>query len=128
MEKRNLLTRMVCLIAVYLFTYIIPIVAIHFTWHMSRLVGNFCFSFPQLMFPFNIMFWKNSPIISNNCIVVLISGFYLVMLGLLFSYVTRSAKKFRWIVLLAFCFSILSVIALNFILMVFGITVETRMP
>ena len=74
------------------------------------------------------MFWKNSPIISNNCIVVLISGFYLVMLGLLFSYVTRSAKKFRWIVLLAFCFSILSVIALNFILMVFGITVETRMP
>jgi uncharacterized membrane protein len=81
-----------------------------------------------LMFPFNIMFWKNSPIISNNGIVILISGFYLVMLGLLFSHVTRSAKRIRWIVLLAFCFSILSVIALNCILMVFGVTVETRMP
>ena len=114
--------------AVYLFTYIIPIVAIHFAGRMPRLVGNFCFSFPQLTFPFNIMFWKNSLIISNNGIVILVSGFYLVILGLLFSYVTRSADKIRWIVLFAFCFTILSVIALNCIVTVCGITVETRMP
>jgi len=80
------------------------------------------------MFPFNIIFWKSSLIISNNGIFILVSGVYLVLLGLLFSFVTRSVKKTSWVILFSFCFTIFSVIALSFILSIFGITVETRMP
>ena len=128
MRKLNLMMRMIIFLSSYLLVYFIPIVAIHFARHMPRLAGNFCLSFPQLMFPFNIMFWKNAPIISNNGVVFFVSGFYIIILSLLFTYATRSVKRKRWIVLFAFCFTILSVVALNCILQVCGITIETRMP
>lgn len=128
MEKKISSKRTACFLSMYLLIYFAPIIAIHFARHMPRLIGNFCFSFPQLMFPFNIMFWKGDPVISNSSVFFLVAALYLVMLGLLFSFVTRSVKKFQWVILFAFCFSMLSVVALNLVLMACGIAVETKMP
>ena len=128
MGKRNFTLRMACFLSIYLLTYFVPNIAINFAKHMPRIVGNFCFSFPQLMLPFNIMFWKNDLVISNSSTFFVVSGVYLAMLSVLFSYVTRPVKNPRMVVLFAFCFSIFSVISLNCILPVCGITVETRMP
>jgi hypothetical protein len=128
MEKIKFTLRAGCFLSVYLLIYFVPIVAIHFSKHMPRLVGNFCFSFPQLMFPFDIMFWKYTRIISNDSVYFLISGLYLLTLSLTFAFLTRFVGKSRWIIPFAFCFSILSVVALNFVLLACGITVETKMP
>lgn len=129
MNRKNAILSAACFVVVYLLLYFAPIVAIYSTKHIPYPVDNFCFAFPQLMFPFNIIFWNYHSL--NSYIAFLISALYLIFLGWLFSLSTRSIQKFRWIVLLAFCFSIASVIALNLILSalsIFGISVEPRMP
>jgi len=71
---------------------------------------------------------NNQPLISLNYIHL---NLYLISLGVWFSFLTRSLQKFRWVVPLAFCFSIRSVIALNLVLLtlgIFGISVEPTMP
>lgn len=128
MKKTNFVARTIFFLFLYLFIYFSLIFSVRFAAHMPRLIGNFSLSFPQLMFPFNILFWGNTPIITNNSIVFLVSGFYLVILSSLFAYVVRPVKKKQWIILFAICFIILSVIVLNCFFRVCGITVETRMP
>jgi hypothetical protein len=131
MNKKNAILRAVCFTFAYLVLYFAPIAAIYsnFAKHLPRLMGNWCFSFPQLMFPFNIIFWKYHSL--NDHAALLVSAVYLILLAWLFSFLTRFVQKIRWIILFAFCFSILSVIALNLVLSVldiFGITVEPSMP
>jgi len=127
--NRNAIFRGGCFVFVYLFLYFAPIAAIYSTRHMPPLIGNFCFSFPQLMFPFNIIYWKYHSLDGHTAF--LISTFYLFVIAWLFSFLTRSVKNIRRVVLLAFCFSILSVLALNLALLalsIFDITVEPSMP
>jgi hypothetical protein len=131
MNKQNAILRAVCFVFAYLVLYFAPIAAIYsgFARHLPRLMGNWCFSFPQLMFPFNIFFWKYHSL--NNYAALLVSAVYLILLAWLFSFLTRSVKKIRWIILFAFCFSVISVIALNLVLLalgIFDITVEPSMP
>jgi hypothetical protein len=128
MKNRTLAMRMVLFLSLYLLVYYIPTVAIHSVRHMPRLIGNYCLLFPQLMFPFDIMFWKKAPIITNDTIYFFVSACYLVILSMAFAYSTRSVKQKGWIILLGFGFTILSVGVLNCVLFVCGITVETLMP
>jgi hypothetical protein len=126
---KKTISHAICFVLVYLLLYFAPIAAIYSTKHMPRLLGNFCFSFPQLMFPFDIIFWKYHSL--DGRVAFLISVLYLILLAWFFSFLTRSVKKFRWIPLFAFCFSFVSVIALNLVLFtlgVFGISVNTVMP
>ena len=53
---------------------------------------------------------------------------YLMLLGSLFSFAIRSIEKFRWVVPLAFCCSLLSVVMLNIALWICGVTVELDGP
>ena len=131
MNKKNAILHAVCFVFAYLVLYFAPIAAIYsgFARHLPRLMGNWCFSFPQLMFPFNITFWRFSSLGDRAAFVV--SAVYLIFLAWLFSFSTRSVQKFRWVILFAFCFSVFSVMALNLALLalgVFGVTVEPSMP
>jgi hypothetical protein len=122
---------------VYLFIYIAPIIALyvlplHWLQRLPRLVGNSLFFFPQISLPFGALVWgrdlDNATFVFGNFTAFGISALYLVLLGLLFSFVTRSIQRFRWVVPLAFCFSILSVILLNLAFELCGITVELDGP
>jgi hypothetical protein len=129
MNKRNAISRAICFIAIYLTLYFAPIAAIYSTDRMPYPMDNFCFSFPQLMFPFDITFWGFHSLESHTAFFV--SVLYLISLAWLFSLLTRFVQKFRWVVLFAFCFSVVSVVALNLILLamgVFGVSVEPKMP
>jgi len=129
LNKKTTILRAVCFVFVYLALYFAPIIAIRFTKNIPYPIDNFCFSFPQMMFPFNIIFWKYHSL--NDHVALLISAVYLILLAWLFSFLTRTVRKFRWIIPFAFCFSVFSVIALNLVLKalgIFDIAVEPSMP
>jgi hypothetical protein len=122
---------------VYLLTYIAPIIVlyllpVHWGQHLPRLVGNSLFFFPQMALPFGALVWgrelDNATGIFGDSSAFCISALYLVLLGLLFSFVTRSIHRFRWLVSLAFCFSIFSVVLLNLAFWVCGFTVSLDGP
>jgi O-antigen ligase len=131
MNKKNAILRAVYFVFAYLVLYFVLITAIYsdFARHLPRLMGNWCLAFPQLMFPFNIIYWKYHSL--NDHAALLVSAVYFILLAWLFSFLTRPVQKFRWIISFAFCFSVCSVIALYLVLLalvIFGINVEPSMP
>jgi len=134
MNKKNAILRGICFVIVYSLFYVVPVfvlrtVPISLMKRLPSLIGNLCFLLPQDAFPFDIIFWKYHSL--NDHAALLVSAVYLILLAWLFSFLARSVQKIRWIILFAFCFSIISVIALNLVLSalgVFGITVEPSMP
>jgi len=134
MNKKNDILRGACFAIVYSLFYFVPLFVLRtaplsLMKRLPDLVGNLCFQLPQSAFPFDIIFWKYHSF--DGRIAFLISVFYLFLVAWLFSFLTRSVKKTRWVVLFAFCFSVLSMIALNLVLStlgIFDITVEPSMP
>jgi hypothetical protein len=131
MNKRNAILRGACFAILYLLLYIAPTVTMcsGFARHLPPLIGNWCLSFPQLMFPFNILFWKYHKLDDHTAFFV--SAFYLILLAWFFSFLTRSIQKFQWLTLAAFCFSIISVVAMTLIFWaagIFEISIEPQMP
>jgi hypothetical protein len=131
MNKKNAILRAACFVFAYLVLNFALIAAIYsdFARHLPRLMGNWCLAFPQLMFPFNVIYWKYHSL--NYHAALLVSAVYLVLLAWLFSFLTWPVQKFRWVILLAFCFSLFSVVTLYLCLLalsVFDITVALRMP
>jgi hypothetical protein len=80
------------------------------------------------MLPFGALIWghdhDNAPLIFDNYSAFMVTVLYIILLGSLFSFLTRPIQQIRWIILLAFCFSILSVILLNLILWNCGIAID----
>ena len=134
MKKKDAILRGACFVIVYSLFYAVPLFVlqtapISLMKHLPALAGNLCFLVPQYAFPFDIIFWKYHSFGGRTAF--LISVFYLFLIAWLFSFLTRSVKKIRRVVLLAFCFSILSIIVLNLGLLALGIfdlTVEPSMP
>ena len=135
MGRKNLIVRSLCFIVAYLLFYFVPILVIQVAplSAMKRLpawVGNYCFIIPAWTFPFDKMSWENhgEDYIFSESTGWFIMVVYLVLLCFLFSKLTRPVQRLRWIVLLTFCFSALSIFLLNSVLMACGITVYVNAP
>jgi hypothetical protein len=140
MNKKNAILRAASFVCVYLLFYAMPLIVLltaplSLMKHLPRLVGNLCFFLPQYAFPFDRLILgynphdgSNETVVFNDHIALLISGIYLLLLGALFSFLSRSVRKIRWTILLAFFFSILSITLLNVVLWICGITVSLDGP
>lgn len=138
MNSKDAIFRGTCFAIVYSLFYAVPVFVLQtapltLMQRIPALVGNLCFIVPQYAFPFDRIFWKyHSEIHSlNGYTALLISLLYLVLTAWSFSFLTRSVKKVRWIVLFAFYFSILLIIASNLVtsvLSIFGIDFCLSVP
>ena len=131
MNKKNLILRLVGFMAVYFLFYAVPIVVINHTKHLPGRLDNLCFDLPDLAFPFNKIWWGDDmslPYIFSERVAWLVTGLYLILLGLLFLKMTVRVQRFRWLVPLAFCFCVLSIILLNLVFEICGITVYFNVP
>lgn len=138
---RSLYFRSFFFICVYLFIYVAPIIVIyllpqHWWRHVPGRIINYVFFFPQWSFPFGALTYGYTPGSDTNAEALIFDGLsafsatvlYLMLLGFAFSLFTRSVERFRWIVPLAFCSSIVSVFFLNVAFWVCGVTVALDGP
>ena len=131
MKTKDVIYRSVCLMAVYLLFYAVPIVVINHIKHLPGRIDNLCFFLPQYAFPFDrLQLGSDSsvPYMFSKYTAWLITVLYFILLSVLFSKLTASVKKFRWLIPLAFLFCMLSITLLNVIFLACGITVYLNVP
>jgi hypothetical protein len=113
--KKIINVRLVYFGIIYILVFFSLTIAYPATKDLPKWIGSLCFYFPQMMFPFGNLYWKQHPIFFNNWAAILAMVFYLILLSLLFSFLTRSIKTIKWTILLAFGFSIIFAFASSWI-------------
>lgn len=131
MKANKIVFQFVTACTIYLALYLSLIFAIHITHHLPRVIDNFCFSFPQMMFPFKNMYWNDNPIFSTPFSLGFVSTVYLVLNGCLFACTVCWTKRTNWVIPLAFAFSLVAPVVFSLFLSMFhivGLSVEPAMP
>jgi hypothetical protein len=92
-------------------------------------MSNLCFVVPALAFPFDKISWKDpSNYIFSSVVGWTVMTVYLVLVACLFAKFSRPVRKFRWIVPLAICLAALSILVLDAVFGLSGITVSIDSP
>ena len=128
MSKKEAALRVGCFLAVYsLFSWAPVILFLVPPSWVPHIIENFLWNLPAWTFPFCCPLSANGEdYVFTGPIVTLFTVVHLALLGFLFLKLVQPIRKWLWSVPLAFCFSALSIFALQILFMVFGINLHIR--